>query len=177
MASAYVSNITIDQGADFSASFNLDDAGTSVPINLTNFTAYGQLRKHPGASFGVQFDVTVPKPKSGSFIISLTSEQTSALVEGRYVYDVYLRSTTDNKIYRVVEGMALVNPGVTDVQSGIIPPSYPPVAIGPNPPESPIAGNLWWNSDDGRMYIFYTDNDSSQWVQTNPSSKDTQRSE
>ena len=176
MASAYVSNITIDQGADFSANFKLDDAGTSIPINLSQFRGIGQLRKHPGAKFGVGFDVRIANPKSGEIIISLTATQTSHLKEGRYVYDVILVNNTDGKIYRVVEGMALVNPGVTDMQSGIIPPSTPPVAVGPNPPENPIEGNLWWNTTEGRMYIFYTDNDSSQWVQTNPSSKDNQRS-
>ena len=176
MASAYVSNITIDQGADFSANFKLDDAGTSVPINLTQFRGVGQLRKHPGAPFGVEFDVKVLKPTSGEIIISLNSEQTSALKEGRYVYDVILISTQDNKIYRVVEGMALVNPGVTNMQSGVIKPSQPPVAIGAKPPADPVPGDLWWNSSDGRMYIYYTDEDSSQWVQATPTSQDTERS-
>lgn len=175
MASAYVSNINIDQGADFSASFKLDDAGTSVPINLTQFRGIGQLRKHPGAKFGVQFDLRIPNPTKGDIIISLTSAQTSVLKEGRYVYDVVLISNKDNKVYRVVEGMALVNPGVTDMQSGVLPPSSPPVSVGPTPPENPIPGNLWWNSVSGRMYIYYTDQDSSQWVQTNPSSEDTER--
>ena len=176
MASAYVSNINIDQGTDFSASFKLDDAGTSVPINLSRFRAVGQLRKHHGARFGVQFDVSFPNPRSGDIIIKLTSAQTSVLKEGRYVYDVMLISTTDGKIYRVVEGMALVNPGVTDMQSGIIPPSTPPVAVGPNPPENPIEGNLWWNNVSGRMYVYYVDEDSGQWVQTNPSGEDSERS-
>lgn len=176
MASAYVSNINIDQGADFSASFKLDDAGTAVPINLSQFRGVGQLRKHPGAKFGVGFDVKILNPRSGEIIISLTSAQTSVLKEGRYVYDVMLISNTDGKVYRVVEGMALVNPGVTDMQSGIIPPSTPPVSVGPNPPENPIEGNLWWNSDTGVMYVYYVDNDSAQWVQTSPNSEDTERS-
>ena len=158
MASAYVSNINIDQGADFSASFKLDDAGTSVPINLTQFRGVGQLRKHPGAKFGVGFDVQILNPKSGEIIISLTSAQTSVLKEGRYVYDVMLISNTDGKVYRVVEGMALVNPGVTDMQSGIIPPSTPPVSVGANPPENPIQGNLWWNINTGVMYVYYAEN-------------------
>ena len=72
--------------------------------------------------------------------------------------------------------MALVNPGVTDMQSGVIKPSTPPVAIGPNPPEDPISGNLWWNSDDGRMYVYYVDETSAQWVQTNPTTQDSARS-
>ena len=177
MASAYVSNIIIDQGADFSANFKLDDAGTSVPINLTQFRGYGQLRKHPGAAFGVEFDVKIANPKKGEIQIYLNAIQTSELVEGRYVYDVILISKLDNKIYRVVEGMALVNPGVTNMKSGVIKPSTPPVSIGAEPPEDPIEGNLWWNSVDGRMYIYYIDDDSAQWVQTNPSSKDTERSD
>jgi len=174
---AYVSNITIDQGTDFSASFKLDDAGTSVPINLTQFRAYGQLRKYSSAGFGVEFLVSIPNPRKGELVIALNAIQTSALKEGRYVYDVVLVNKTDNKVYRVVEGMALVSPGVIDMQSGIIKPSNPPVSIGPIPPADPIEGNLWWNNKDGRMYIYYTDNDSSQWVQTNPSSQDTERSD
>ena len=121
------------------------------------------------------FDVKVLKPTSGEIIISLNSEQTSALKEGRYVYDVILISTQDNKIYRVVEGMALVNPGVTNMQSDVIKPSQPPVAIGTKPPADPVPGDLWWNSSDGRMYVFYTDEDSSQWVQATPTSQDTER--
>ena len=69
MAAAYVSNIIIDQGADFSASFKLDDAGTSVPINLTQFKGVGQVRKWAGAKFGVEFDVSIPNPKVGEFVI------------------------------------------------------------------------------------------------------------
>jgi hypothetical protein len=29
---------------------------------------------------------------------------------------------------------------------------------------------MWWNSDDGRLYIYYTDADSSQWVDASPDS-------
>ena len=176
MAAAYVSNIIIDQGADFSASFKLDDAGTSVPINLTQFKGVGQVRKWAGAKFGVEFDVSIPNPKVGEFVISLNAQQTAALKEGRYVYDVILVSKKDGKIYRAVEGMALVSPGVTDMHSGVIKPSTPPVFIGPEPPEDPRIGDLWWNNHEGRMYVYYQDNDSAQWVQTNPSSKDNERS-
>ena len=119
MASAYVSNITIDQGADFSSSFKLDDAGTSVPINLSQFKGVGQLEKASQAlNLALEFDVSIPNPKTGEIVIRLNASQTSVLKEGRYVYDVILISQTDNKVYRAVEGMALVNPGVTDMQSG-----------------------------------------------------------
>jgi len=124
---------------------------------------------------GVEFAVTIPNPKVGEFVISLNAQQTAALKEGRYVYDVILISKTDGKIYRSVQGMALVSPGVTKMETGIIKPSTPPVFIGPEPPQDRI-GDLWWNDVEGRMYVYYQDTDSAQWVQTNPSSKDNERS-
>ena len=36
------------------------------------------------------------------------------------------------------------------------------------PPGSPSAGDLWWESDTGRLKIYYQDVDSAQWVDTNP---------
>lgn len=35
-------------------------------------------------------------------------------------------------------------------------------------PGSPSSGQLWWNADLGRMFVYYNDGDSSQWVETNP---------
>jgi hypothetical protein len=43
------------------------------------------------------------------------------------------------------------------------------VNIGPVPPAVSVAGNLWWDTLSGRMFIYYTDIDSSQWVETSPS--------
>lgn len=41
--------------------------------------------------------------------------------------------------------------------------------IGGNPPSNPQVGDSWYDSDDGRMYLYYQDTDSSQWVEANPS--------
>ncbi len=40
------------------------------------------------------------------------------------------------------------------------------------PPSNPLSGNLWFNSDEGRLYIYYTDSDTSQWVDASPDSWD-----
>ena len=42
------------------------------------------------------------------------------------------------------------------------------VTIGVNPPGTPVEGDLWWNPEDGVLYIYYTDVDSSQWVPASP---------
>lgn len=34
-------------------------------------------------------------------------------------------------------------------------------------PSGPVAGDLWWKSDEGQMYVYYTDANSSQWVVAN----------
>ncbi len=40
--------------------------------------------------------------------------------------------------------------------------------VSANPPSSPTNGSFWWNSDLGKLYIYYTDNDSAQWVEAVP---------
>ena len=36
------------------------------------------------------------------------------------------------------------------------------------PAGTPTAGDLWWESDKGRLKVYYTDTNSSQWVDVNP---------
>jgi len=40
------------------------------------------------------------------------------------------------------------------------------VFVGDTPPGSPTAGQFWWDSQDGQLYIYYNDGTSSQWVPT-----------
>ena len=39
------------------------------------------------------------------------------------------------------------------------------VSVGTSAPSSPAAGQLWWNSSVNKLYIYYQDANSSQWVQ------------
>jgi hypothetical protein len=41
--------------------------------------------------------------------------------------------------------------------------------ISDTPPGSPSAGQMWWESDSGILYIYYNDGTTSQWVQASPS--------
>jgi hypothetical protein len=38
------------------------------------------------------------------------------------------------------------------------------VTISSTAPADPSDGDLWWDSDDGKLFVYYTDGDSSQWV-------------
>ena len=43
------------------------------------------------------------------------------------------------------------------------------IAITSTAPTSPTAGNLWYDSEIGRTFLYYTDEDGSQWVDVAPS--------
>lgn len=40
------------------------------------------------------------------------------------------------------------------------------VTVSATAPVSPSAGNLWWSTENGTMYIYYDDGDTQQWVST-----------
>ncbi len=42
------------------------------------------------------------------------------------------------------------------------------IFIGAEPPIGAMEGDLWWNSTDGTMYIYYDDESSLQWVSAMP---------
>lgn len=44
------------------------------------------------------------------------------------------------------------------------------VEVGATAPAGPISGDLWWNSNYGKLLLYYNDGNSSQWVDTNPGS-------
>ena len=49
------------------------------------------------------------------------------------------------------------------------------VTIGESAPGSPNQGDLWWDSSDasGRLYVWYEDGDTNQWVETSPAGGDS----
>lgn len=109
--SVYVSNLTINSGADFSQVFTLENASNSA-LNLVGYGVTSEMRKHYSSSGVTTFSSSLHNASLGQIKIALTSEQTSALKSGRYVYDILI-TNTENITTRVVEGMALVREGVT----------------------------------------------------------------
>ena len=45
------------------------------------------------------------------------------------------------------------------------------VEVGTTAPVTPSEGDLWWDSDDGRLYIYYNDGDSTQWIEASPATQ------
>jgi len=108
----FVSNIVIEQGFDFDTTFLLADTLTNNPLNLTGYSIESQLRKTYTSTNPSTFISSITNPTNGQIAISLGTTATSSLKEGRYVYDVKLTSNL-GVVYKAVEGLALVRPGVT----------------------------------------------------------------
>ena len=42
------------------------------------------------------------------------------------------------------------------------------VTVSDTAPTTPVLGDLWWKSDEAELKVFYSDVDSSQWVDASP---------
>ena len=109
---AVLSNLSIDQGSDFSAEVIVEDSTGDV-ANLTGYTGAGQIRKTYSSSTAVAFGVAVTNAGAGILTLTLTNAVTNAMKAGRFVYDVEITKTSNGEKTRVVEGQVTINPGVT----------------------------------------------------------------
>lgn len=100
-------NLTVDQGSTFSVDVNLtDDNGDALLV--TGYTAAAQLRKSYTTSNSVSFTTSLA---NGSLTLSLSANQTSNIISGRYVYDCEM--VKDGLVTRIIEGIVTIRPEVT----------------------------------------------------------------
>lgn len=108
---AIIANLYIDQGTDFSVTVDVTDSAGEI-LELSGYTASAQIRKtYSSSSVSATFSTSISE-LSGQVTLSLTDTQTSAIEAGRYVYDLNITSGGGTTT-RVVEGQAIVTPGVT----------------------------------------------------------------
>jgi len=108
---AIIANIFIDQGTDFSITVDVTDTSGGA-LNMSGYSAAAQIRKTYGSSTVSSTFTTSIAEVTGQVTLSLTDTQTTALESGRYVYDLNVTSG-GGQTTRVVEGQAIVTPGVT----------------------------------------------------------------
>jgi hypothetical protein len=104
-------NIIIDQGSTFTTYLALTQDDGSV-LDLTGYTARGQIRRWYTSNSYVQFNVSISEPNTGFINLALDANTTANMFAGRYVYDI---QATDSygTISRVIEGIVTVTPEVT----------------------------------------------------------------
>ena len=108
---ASISNIFIDQGADFTTTVTVTDSNGDT-VSLAGYSAAAQIRKSYSSSTSTAFTTSISNASGGEITITLTDTQTAALDAGRYLYDVLITASGGDKT-RVVEGQVTVNPSVT----------------------------------------------------------------
>ena len=116
----FVDQYAIDQGSDwFATVFYKDPNGD--PIDMTGYTAALQMRSNPDDTTAV---LTLTTENGGIGIddllgqvnIHATNEQTAAIDEGYYVYDLEVCDVSNGGIItRLVQGQALISAEVTRI--------------------------------------------------------------
>lgn len=81
-------------------------------LNLSSYTVSSQLRKSYYSLTANNFNATVSDSANGEITLTMAAENTAGLRAGRYVYDVILIDSSNNKT-RLIEGIATVLPSVT----------------------------------------------------------------
>ena len=108
---ATIQNLTIDQDSDFTQTLTIKDSAGDV-VDLTGQTVTSKLRKTHLSSSATSFTTAIVSATAGTCSITLTDTVTSALTEGRYVWD--LTTTTSGRIItRSIEGRVTITPSVT----------------------------------------------------------------
>lgn len=111
---ATITNLYLDQGSDYSSIMTLTDSG-GLPLNLTGFTVKSQMRKSYSSSTFHNFDCSVVDATSGKIKLAITAANSSLIKAGRWLYDVEITNTGSSAKKRVVEGVVIVSPQITQI--------------------------------------------------------------
>ena len=77
-------------------------------------------------------------------------------------------SPIDGQIYLASNGVSYQYQ--TDKWATVLVESYANTGSNPgtSPPAAPTNGTFWWDSENGQLYTYYADADSSQWITASP---------
>jgi hypothetical protein len=108
---AAFTELLIEQGATFSTTINVEDSAGSA-INLYGYSASSQMRKSYYATSNTIITSTITGNANGEITLSMSSATSSNVSAGRYVFDLLITAPNATKT-RVIEGIVIVSPGVT----------------------------------------------------------------
>jgi hypothetical protein len=105
---ATYSDIFIDQGTSYASTIDVFDPN-GLPLNLTNYSARGQIRKTYASANAINFTTNMNQAALGKVTILLTATQTRAMKPGRYVYNIEVYNDGGH-VVRISEGQIEINP-------------------------------------------------------------------
>lgn len=103
--------LQIDQNADFKRVITIKDS-TGDPQNLVSSTVNTAMRRSYTSLTYTSIPTTITNASQGELTIAMNGSETANISAGRYVYDV-LVVYPDGSKQRLLEGVVVVNPGVT----------------------------------------------------------------
>ena len=68
-----------------------------------------------------------------------------------------VQSNDDGKLYKL---------SIEELSNNISPDTEIPTSEAP--PSDAVDGSLWFNTEDGRLYVYYDDGNTEQWVDASP---------
>lgn len=104
-------DITIQQGASFSQSFQFKDADND-PMNLTGYTVTAEVWEAEKRAKYADFTVAWSNQAEGTFVISLTAGQTHGIPQTGY-YDILVTNPDGTSDYWL-RGQAILETGYTE---------------------------------------------------------------
>ena len=108
---ATLSNLYVDQGSTYSSIITVTSS-TGSALDLTNYSVASQMRKSHKSSTYHSFTASVYDATNGKIRLQLTDEQSGAIPEGRWLFDVEIESPAGVRT-RVLEGVVTVTPEIT----------------------------------------------------------------
>lgn len=128
-------------------------SGASVVTSSTRpgtpFVGQTIYETNTGTTF--TWDGTAWKPSSGGATVVTSSTRPASPYVGQFIYE------TDTQLPYIWSGSEWV---VAGGGGGSI-------EVSATAPATPSGGDLWWDSDNGNLYIYYDDGNSQQWVAAN----------
>ena len=104
-------NMPIDQGADYTTTFNITD-DNGVAVDMSTYSGNGMIRKSYSSSNSFALGVTANNA-NGLVVVTLSANTSAAMSAGRYVYDIKVTDSVSNIVSRIAEGIVTINPQVT----------------------------------------------------------------
>jgi len=106
-------NLRADQGSDFTINLTVAD-NLGVAYDLGDWTANSSFKKHHGSSTYYDMSTKTISAPDGNMDLQLLANSTNSVIpEGRYYYDVVLKSNANTAMKRVMQGIITIDPKVS----------------------------------------------------------------
>ena len=148
------------------------DAWIEDDLHVATTAAIGQLTTTP-ADLAKKWDKTTETVYSDDSWNSTNSKVASTAAINSFVVNTV--NDKDIGVSKLIAGRRVVldppsGVGEVTISGERDPGEDASVKISDEAPTDNFEGDLWWNTNDGRLYVWYIDQDSSQWVDASPDS-------